>query len=104
MCGRAFSPNFLWTWPNAKIAIMGSAQLSSVMSTVSSKASADSTAKLAAKIEAESQVMYGSARLWDDGILLPTETRAALGMGLAIAAESGWQNNPGRGQWGVFRM
>jgi 3-methylcrotonyl-CoA carboxylase beta subunit len=96
MCGRAFSPNFLWTWPNAKIAIMGSAQLSSVMSTVSSKASVDSTAKLAAK--------YGSARLWDDGILLPTETRAALGMGLAIAAESGWQNNPGRGQWGVFRM
>jgi 3-methylcrotonyl-CoA carboxylase beta subunit len=104
MCGRAYSPNLLFAWPNARVAIMGSAQLSSVMSTVSSKASADSTVKLQAKIENESRALYGSARLWDDGIIQPTETRPALGLALAVAAESGWENNPGRNNWGVFRM
>ena len=88
---------------------MGSQQLSSVMSAVSSKSTDDATAKLAAKIEHESTPLYGSARLWDDGIIMPEETRSALGLGLALAAQSGWEKDAergrrGRGNFGVFRM
>ncbi|PWN41342.1 carboxyl transferase, partial [Ceraceosorus guamensis] len=88
MNGRAYSPRFLWMWPNARIGVMGGDQLSSVMGSVSSSASSqESTRKLAEQIEHQSTAVYASARLWDDGIIRPADTRGALAMGLHIANE-----------------
>ncbi|KIL00521.1 hypothetical protein PAXRUDRAFT_129719 [Paxillus rubicundulus Ve08.2h10] len=113
MSGRAYSPRFLWMWPNAKVSVMGSGQLSKVMTTVSRDPSQHSTLK--ADIEAQSTALYSTARLWDDGIIQPTETRDVVGLGLALAARklSGTRNaglggpttweGSGRG-FGVFRM
>ncbi|KAF9226705.1 carboxyl transferase [Gyrodon lividus] len=84
MSGRAYSPRFLWMWPNAKVSVMGSGQLSQVMATVSRDPSQHSTLK--ADIEAQSTALYSTARLWDDGIIQPTETRDVVGLGLALAA------------------
>ncbi|GFZ42762.1 hypothetical protein JCM24511_00480 [Saitozyma sp. JCM 24511] len=125
MCGRAYSPRFLWMWPNAKICVMGPDQLSSVMQTVSGKrddADAESRFKdLRTRIEGESTALYSTARLWDDGIINPEDTRDVLGLGLELAAEerasrqatgsaagSGSRGEIGAdgdaGGWGVFRM
>merc|ERR1712113_1349069 len=71
MCGRAYSPRFLWTWPNAKTSVMGPEQLSSVMEAVGKKVDPE----LKARIEHESEATFGSARLWDDGIIPPEHTR-----------------------------
>ncbi|KIJ69943.1 hypothetical protein HYDPIDRAFT_104614 [Hydnomerulius pinastri MD-312] len=113
MSGRAYSPRFLWMWPNAKVSVMGSGQLSQVMATVSRDPSQHSSLK--ADIEAQSTALYSTARLWDDGIIQPTETRDVVGLGLALAARqrSGAQSSclggpttwegAGRG-FGVFRM
>ncbi|KAI5117986.1 hypothetical protein M0805_004483, partial [Coniferiporia weirii] len=73
MCGRAYSPRFLWMWPNAKVSVMGSQQLSQVMTTVSKDPSQHSA--LEAEIEAQSSAYYSTARLWDDGIIRPVDTR-----------------------------
>jgi 3-methylcrotonyl-CoA carboxylase beta subunit len=113
MSGRAYSPRFLWMWPNAKVSVMGSGQLSQVMSTVSKDPSQHSSLK--AEIEAQSTALYSTARLWDDGIIQPTETRDVVGLGLALAARrrpdaravglgggTTWEGS-GRG-FGVFRM
>ncbi|KDN53477.1 hypothetical protein K437DRAFT_265835 [Tilletiaria anomala UBC 951] len=83
MCGRAYSPRFLWTWPNAKIGVMGSEQLSSVMGTVSSDAAR--TGGLRAQIDEQTMACYGSARLWDDGIIRPQDTRSVVALGLEVA-------------------
>ncbi|WVF66877.1 hypothetical protein IAT40_001620 [Kwoniella sp. CBS 6097] len=138
MCGRAYSPRFLWMWPNAKICVMGPDQLSTVMHTVQGKRSgANSTADAAGapsvaeeaerkrqvlkeRIEAESSALYSTARIWDDGIIAPSDTRDLLGLGLELAHEerasrgasgSGGKGNRGEvgadgdsGDWGVFRM
>ncbi|KAF9238761.1 carboxyl transferase [Melanogaster broomeanus] len=111
MSGRAYAPRFLWMWPNAKVSVMGSGQLSQVMATVSRDPSQHSTLK--ADIEAQSTALYSTARLWDDGIIQPSETRDVVGLGLALAARkrsdtpqlagpSTWEGS-GRG-FGVFRM
>ncbi|WP_413112362.1 carboxyl transferase domain-containing protein [Thaumasiovibrio sp. DFM-14] len=76
MCGRAYSPHFLFCWPNARIAVMGGTQAADVMKHVGvSKTVADA---LAAQYEYQSDVTYASARLWDDGILAPEDTRLTL--------------------------
>ncbi|KAF9569272.1 carboxyl transferase [Agrocybe pediades] len=113
MAGRAYSPRFLWMWPNAKVSVMGSAQLSSVMNTVSSDASQHSS--LQEEIEHQSTALYSTARLWDDGIIKPTDTRDVVGLGLGLVsrekrsghttgerATTTWDGN-GKG-FGVFRM
>ncbi|KAF8324429.1 carboxyl transferase [Cantharellus anzutake] len=112
MAGRAYSPRFLWMWPNAKVSVMGSAQLSQVMSSVSKDPSQH--VSLQEKIEGQSTAYYATARLWDDGIIKPTETRDILGLALGLSAASAakghldklfaatWDGN-GRGM-GVFRM
>ncbi|EIM89529.1 carboxyl transferase [Stereum hirsutum FP-91666 SS1] len=82
MSGRAYSPRFMWMWPNAKIGVMGSSQLSSVMQTVSRDPSQHST--LSDQIEEQSTALYATARLWDDGIIKPTETRDVLGLALGV--------------------
>ncbi|KAK7062027.1 carboxyl transferase [Favolaschia claudopus] len=112
MAGRAYSPRFLWMWPNAKVSVMGSSQLSQVMSTVSKDPSQHSS--LQSEIEHQSTALYSTARLWDDGIIRPTDTRDVLGLALGLAArtstgagaqraESTTWDGAGRG-FGVFRM
>ncbi|CCM03384.1 uncharacterized protein FIBRA_05514 [Fibroporia radiculosa] len=84
MCGRAYSPRFLWMWPNAKVSVMGPGQLSQVMATVSKDPTKHATLK--SEIEEQSTALYATARLWDDGIIKPTDTRDTVGLALALAA------------------
>ena len=98
MCGRAFGPRFLWTWPNAKTSVMGAEQLSAVMEAVGKSADPE----LKARIERESDATFSSARLWDDGIIPPAQTRHYLGMGLGIAC--GGVARSQKTEFGVFRM
>ncbi|KAI5480418.1 3-methylcrotonyl-CoA carboxylase beta subunit [Pseudohyphozyma bogoriensis] len=102
MSGRAYSPRFLWSWPNSRVSVMGADQLQSVMSTVSKDT--EKTLKLKDQIEHESTALYGSARLWDDGIIAPKDTRNVLGLGLAVAMKSWDPKHRERGNMGVFRM
>ncbi|KAG9078930.1 hypothetical protein FS749_009008 [Ceratobasidium sp. UAMH 11750] len=105
MCGRAYSPRFLWMWPNAKVSVMGSGQLSEVMTTVSKDPAQHATLK--AEIEDQSTALYATARLWDDGIIRPQDTRDAVGLGLALAARErrgGTSVGNVQGGFGVFRM
>ena len=112
MCGRAYGARFLWMWPNARISVMGGEQAASVLATVkrdgleaAGKAwSADEEAAFKAPIrdqyENQGHPYYASARLWDDGIIDPADTRRVLG--LAISASLNAPIEPGR--FGVFRM
>ena len=113
MCGRAFSPRFLYMWPNAKISVMGGEQAANVLATVrdmgleakgeqpmSAEQRAEFMAPTLAKYETESSAYYSTARLWDDGIIEPEQTRDVLGLSLAACA-----NAPvGDTTFGVFRM
>jgi len=96
--GRAYSPRFLWMWPNAKIGVMGSEQLSSVMEAVGKVIDPE----LKSRIDRESEATFSSARLWDDGIIPPAHTRQVLGMGLNAAL--GGSVAPSTTKYGVFRM
>ncbi|TKA68607.1 hypothetical protein B0A49_06014 [Cryomyces minteri] len=100
MCGRAYSPNFLWAWPTSQTSVMGPEQLSSVMEAVGKKADPE----LTKRIERESDAVFGSARLWDDGVIPPSHTRRVLGVGLEAACRgvADWRGR--RTEWGVFRM
>jgi 3-methylcrotonyl-CoA carboxylase beta subunit len=97
MCGRAYSPRMLWTWPNARTSVMGAEQLAAVMEAVGRKDDG-----LRDRIERESEVLFGSARLWDDGVIEPALTRDYVGMGL-MAALGGRYEEKGT-KFGVFRM
>lgn len=97
--GRAYSPRLLFMWPNAKIGVMGSEQLSSVMEAVGRTADP----ALKERIDRESEATFSSARLWDDGIIPPAQTRKMLGLGLA-AALSGKAEPDVQTRFGVFRM
>jgi 3-methylcrotonyl-CoA carboxylase beta subunit len=85
MCGRAYEPRFLWAWPNSRTAVMGAEQLNSVLETVGSK---HSGASLVQRIDKESEATFGSARLWDDGIIRPQDTRHYLGQALELRASA----------------
>ncbi|CZR63833.1 propionyl-CoA carboxylase beta chain, mitochondrial precursor [Phialocephala subalpina] len=98
MCGRAYGPRFLWMWPNAKIGVMGSEQLTAVMETVGKAVDPE----LKARIERESEAVFSSARLWDDGVIPPSHTRRVLG--LSLMAALGGKNEPADTKFGVFRM
>lgn len=90
-------------WPNAKIGVMGSEQLSSVMEAVGKKADPE----LKSRIERESEAVFSSARLWDDGVIAPAMTRGVVGMGLraAMGGLNGVASvERGGGRFGVFRM
>ncbi|KDE04079.1 methylcrotonoyl-CoA carboxylase beta chain [Microbotryum lychnidis-dioicae p1A1 Lamole] len=102
MAGRAYDPRFLWMWPNARVSVMGGDQLQDVMSTVSKDTS--KTSKLKAQIEYQSTPVYASARLWDDGVISPSDTRSCLGLGLSVAMKSWNPEKRDRGNFGVFRM
>jgi 3-methylcrotonyl-CoA carboxylase beta subunit len=98
MCGRAYSPRFMWMWPNSKIGVMGSEQLTAVMETVGKAADPE----LRERIDRESEPTFSSARLWDDGVIPPSETRNMLGLGLKAAL--GGASKPVDTRFGVFRM
>src|SRR2546428_13602862 len=112
MCGRGCSSRFLWMWPNARISVMGGEQAATVLATIRRDAieakggawSADEEAAfkapLRAQYEREGHPYYASARLWDDGVTDPVDTRKALG--LAISAALNRPIQPTRA--GVFRM
>src|SRR6266542_608250 len=111
MCGRAYEPRFLFTWPNAKSAVMGPTQLAGVMSIVARQAAeakgqpydAEADAAMRAmveqRIEQESAALFLSGRLYDDGVIDPRDTRTVLGFCLSII-----HSGPAEARYGVFRM
>ncbi|MFN5084805.1 MAG: carboxyl transferase domain-containing protein [Novosphingobium sp.] len=108
MCGRAYSPRFLFTWPNARISVMGGEQAASVLATVHRDATKWTPEEAEAfkapvrqKYEDEGNPYYATARLWDDGVIDPAQTRDVLGLALAAALEA---PIPDRPAFGVFRM
>jgi 3-methylcrotonyl-CoA carboxylase beta subunit len=105
MCGRAYSPRFLWMWPNARISVMGGEQAASVLATVRGdfESAADEEAFKAPirdRYEHQGHPYYSTARLWDDGIIEPDQTRDVLGLALATVGEAPLDDIA----WGVFRM
>jgi 3-methylcrotonyl-CoA carboxylase beta subunit len=108
MCGRAYSPRFLFTWPNARISVMGGEQAASVLATVHRDAETWTEeeaeafkAPIRQKYEDEGNPYYATARLWDDGVIDPVQTRDVLGLAFAACLEA---PIPDRPQFGVFRM
>ena len=112
MCGRAYGPRFLWMWPNARISVMGGNQAAAVLATVKregieAKGETWSTEDEAAfkqpildQYETQGHPFYASARLWDDGIIDPTDTRGVLGQGLEASLNAPIEKT----SFGVFRM
>jgi 3-methylcrotonyl-CoA carboxylase beta subunit len=112
MCGRAYQPRFLWMWPNARISVMGGEQAAHVLSQVKIEQMAAKGQKLSdadirkiqdpirEQYERDGSPYFSSARLWDDGVIAPWETRKMLALGLSAS-----MNAPiPKTQFGVFRM
>ncbi|WP_286931537.1 MULTISPECIES: carboxyl transferase domain-containing protein [Aeromicrobium] len=105
MCGRAYDPRFLWMWPNARISVMGGEQAASVLATVrgdfdSPDAEEAFKAPIRDQYETQGSPYYSTARLWDDGIIDPVDTRRVLALGLAAAAHAPVPAP----SFGIFRM
>jgi 3-methylcrotonyl-CoA carboxylase beta subunit len=112
MCGRAYSPRFLWMWPNARISVMGGEQAATVLSLVkregierkggswSAEEEAEFRQPILDKYEREGHPLYSSARLWDDGIIDPAKTREVLALSLSAALNAEIEET----KFGVFRM
>ena len=112
MCGRAYSPRFLWMWPNARISVMGGDQAAGVLAQVkrdnferkgvkwSAEEEAEFKAPIQAMYEEQGHPYYASARLWDDGIIDPADTRQVLGLGLSASLNAPTEET----KFGVFRM
>lgn len=112
MCGRAFNPRFLWMWPNARISVMGGAQAAGVLATVkraalerdkqkwSEKEEAAFKAPILEQYETEGHPYYASARLWDDGVIDPADTRRILGLAISASLNAPIEET----KYGVFRM
>ncbi len=113
MCGRAYSPRFLWMWPNARISVMGGEQAAGVLTTVkqaglevkgqktmSEEEVATFQKPILDKYEKEGSAYYSTARIWDDGVIDPTQTRDILGLAIAASLNSGIEDT----KFGVFRM
>jgi 3-methylcrotonyl-CoA carboxylase beta subunit len=112
MCGRAYSPRFLWMWPNARISVMGGEQAASVLATVrrdgleargqqwSEQQEEAFKAPIRDQYEAQGHPYYASARLWDDGVIDPAETRNVLGLGLSASLNAPIEDT----RFGLFRM
>ncbi|MEV0277309.1 carboxyl transferase domain-containing protein [Streptomyces sp. NPDC050610] len=117
MCGRAYSPRFLWMWPNAKISVMGGEQAASVLATVkrdqleargeewSTEDEESFKAPVREQYETQGNAYYATARLWDDGVIDPLETRQVLGLALTACANAPLpQRDSAAPGYGVFRM
>jgi 3-methylcrotonyl-CoA carboxylase beta subunit len=113
MCGRAYSPRFLFTWPNARISVMGGEQAAAVLATVkrdgiegkggtwSAEEEADFKAPIRARYEDEGNPYFATARLWDDGVIDPAQTRDVLGLAISASLNAPVAKRP---HFGVFRM
>lgn len=112
MCGRAFNPRFLWMWPNARISVMGGEQAAGVLAMVTrqkrerdgkswSEAEEEAFRKpIRDQYEREGHPYYASARLWDDGIIDPADTRRVLGLAISASLNAPVEDT----NYGVFRM
>ena len=112
MCGRAYSPRFMWTWPNSRISIMGGEQAANVLATVkrdgferkgedwSPEDEAAFKQPIIDQFETQGHPLYASARLWDDGIIDPTNSREVLALSLHAALNAPIPDT----RFGVFRM
>jgi 3-methylcrotonyl-CoA carboxylase beta subunit len=112
MCGRAYSPRFLWMWPNARISVMGGEQAANVLTQIRSDAAEKRgetwpeseqeafKGPIRDQYEAQGHPYYASARLWDDGVIDPADTRMVLGLGLSAALNKPVEDT----RFGVFRM
>ncbi len=113
MCGRAYSPNMMWMWPNARISVMGGEQAAMVLSTVKSDGmesrgetwsendKADYEEMIRQQYETQGHPLYASARLWDDGVIDPVDTRRVLAHGLSASRNNFDQEEA---PYGIFRM
>lgn len=113
MCGRAYSPNLMWMWPNARISVMGGEQASLVLSTIKADGleargedwpeneKADYENKIRQQYEIQGHPFYASARLWDDGVIDPADTRRVLAHGLSAAMN---RSIKAEAPYGIFRM
>ncbi|HLY35936.1 MAG TPA: carboxyl transferase domain-containing protein, partial [Candidatus Limnocylindria bacterium] len=105
MAGRAYSPRQLWMWPNARISVMGGPQAARVLSSVRSDLATDADrdafeAPILAEYDRQGSPYYSTARLWDDGVIDPLDTRRVLAMGISAALNA----EIGETRFGVFRM
>jgi len=112
MCGRAYGPRFLWMWPNARISVMGGEQAAAVLATVKREGLEKSgkawskeeegafKAPILEQYETQGHPYYASARLWDDGVIDPLETRRVLGLALSASLNAPVEKT----SFGVFRM
>lgn len=104
MCGRAYSPRFLWMWPNARISVMGGEQAASVLATVRGDLTPEEEEAIKAPIrqqyEDQGNPYYSTARLWDDGVIDPADTRTVVGLALSVVAQAPLEPV----SYGVFRM
>jgi 3-methylcrotonyl-CoA carboxylase beta subunit len=104
MCGRAYSPRFLWMWPNARISVMGGEQAAAVLAAVREEMTpAEAEAfkeSIRAQYEQQGNPYYATARLWDDGVIDPADTRTILGLALSVCAGAPVESV----SYGVFRM
>jgi 3-methylcrotonyl-CoA carboxylase beta subunit len=113
MCGRAYNPRFMWMWPNARISVMGGEQAANVMTTITKDAMVKKGVKkwtkaeeeafkkpIAKQYETQGNPYYATARLWDDGIIDPADTRAVLGLAISASLNAPIQET----EFGIFRM
>ena len=112
MCGRAYDPRFLWSWPNARISVMGGDQAANVLAQINRDKQASHgqawttdeeelfKTQLREQYEAQGNAYYASARLWDDGVIAPRDTRKVLGLGLWAVHHAPIESST----FGVFRM
>ncbi len=104
MCGRAYSPRFLWMWPNARISVMGGEQAAAVLATVRGDMTDEEAeafkAPIRAQYEEQGNPYYSTARLWDDGVIDPADTRTVLALALSVTANAPLEPV----SYGVFRM
>ena len=113
MCGRAYDPRFLWMWPNARISVMGGEQAASVLATVrrdgiearggawSAEDEEAFKAPIRDQYESQGSPYYSTARLWDDGVIDPADTRRVLALGISASLNAPIPDSP---KFGVFRM
>lgn len=112
MCGRAYAPRFLWAWPNARISVMGGEQAANVLAQITREKYAKQgkewsleeeeqfKTQMRSQYETQGNPYYASARLWDDGVIAPQDTRKILGLGLSVALNAPIEDT----RFGVFRM
>lgn len=100
MSGRAYSPHFLFMWPNARIGVMGGEQASFVLTTIKQDKANPTAPSLVEQFEEQSTALYSTSRLWDDGIIDPVETRNVLALAISVSLNKKWDDP----KTGVYRM